>query len=184
MPTAPARSSRRKRAVRPTARIRLRAPRPGDLGWVVDRHGALYAAEYGYDDRFEALVARVVAEYVEERDPNRDRCWIADVDGARAGSVFLVHLERRVAKLRLLLVEPWARGLGVGRRLVAACSRFARRAGYDAIELWTQEELSAARHIYVAAGYRLVSKKPHRMFGPPAVAEVWRLELRPQRRAR
>lgn len=177
----------RRRRPSPTPRsrrpsIRLRAPRPGDLGWVVERHGALYAEEYGYDNRFEALVARIAADFVEQRDAKRHRCWIAEVNGVRAGSVFLVRLKGRVAKLRLLLVEPWARGAGVGRRLVRQCTTFARRAGYTAIELWTQAELVAARRLYAAEGYRVVSKKTHRSFGPSAVAEVWRLELPTQRR--
>lgn len=156
---------------------------------MVQRHGALYAEEYGYDDRFEALVAKVVAEFVEQRDPARERCWIAELDGRPVGSVFLVRLRGgvrarggRVAKLRLLLVDPAARGAGVGRRLVHACTRFAQRAGYTAIELWTQAELTSARRIYEAEGYRLVSTTRHRMFGPPCVAETWRMELpRPRR---
>lgn len=157
--------------------IRLRSPRPGDLGWVVERHGALYAAEYGYDDRFEGLVARIVADYVANRRPSRERCWIAEVDGARAGCVFLVRASARVAKLRLLLVEPWARGLGLGRRLVHACTAFARKANYRSITLWTQSELTSARKLYVAEGYKLAGTKRHAMFGKPCTAETWELEL-------
>jgi DNA-binding MarR family transcriptional regulator len=160
--------------------VRLRTPNPGDLGWVVERHGALYAAEYGYDARFEGFVARIVADYVTNLRPARERCWIAEVDGARAGSVFLVRspgAAGRVAMLRLLLVEPWARGLQLGRRLVRACTDFARKAHYRQITLWTQSELAAARKLYVAEGYRLAGTKRHADFGKLCVAETWELRL-------
>lgn len=159
------------------AAFTLRQPLPGDLGWVVERHGVLYAKEYGYDHRFEGLVGTIVGDFAKHIDPARERCWIAVRDGERVGSVFLVKKTKTVAKLRLLLVEPSARGIGLGRALVHACTEFAREAGYAAIELWTQEELTAARAIYVKAGYELVSKRAHAMFGSPAVAETWRLRL-------
>ncbi|HET7584729.1 MAG TPA: bifunctional helix-turn-helix transcriptional regulator/GNAT family N-acetyltransferase [Gemmatimonadaceae bacterium] len=167
-------------AGRPVARssARLRPPRSGELGWMVHRHGALYAAEYGYDERFEALVARIVVEFVERQDVRRERCWIADCDGAVAGSVMLVRLSELVAKLRLLYVEPWARGQGIGERLVSACVRFARQAGYRKIVLWTQSELLAARRLYAKAGFVCVNAEPHQSFSrDDLVAETWELEL-------
>jgi DNA-binding MarR family transcriptional regulator/GNAT superfamily N-acetyltransferase len=159
------------------ARFTLRPHRAGDMGWIVHRHGALYQAEYGYDERFEALVARVVADFIEQLDPSRERCWIAERNGEIAGSVFVVAKSKHVAKLRLLLVEPSARGLGIGRRLVDEVVQFARQAGYKKVVLWTQSELTAARRIYAAAGFRRVREESHRSFGTPAVAEVWELKL-------
>jgi DNA-binding MarR family transcriptional regulator/N-acetylglutamate synthase-like GNAT family acetyltransferase len=166
-------------AGRPTARrpYVLREPRPGDLGWVVERHGALYAAEYGWGVRFEALVAEIAARFARHQGRARERCWIAVRDGARVGCVFLVKKTPSVAQLRLLLVEPSARGLGLGRRLVDECSRFARRAGYRKIVLWTNSVLHAARRIYQAAGYRMVKKERHVDLGTDPAFEVWELRL-------
>jgi DNA-binding MarR family transcriptional regulator/GNAT superfamily N-acetyltransferase len=157
--------------------IRLRDPEPGDLGWVVERHGAVYASEYGYDNRFEGLVAAIVRDFAASRHASRERCWIVDVDRARAGSVFLVRRTQKTAQLRLLLVEPWARGLRLGHRLVRACTEFAREKRYREITLWTQSELANARRLYVGEGYRLAGTKRHRMFGKPTVAETWTLKL-------
>jgi len=155
----------------------LRQPLPGDIGWMVERHGALYAAEYGFDARFEALVAHVAADYLNRNDPVRERCWIAQQDGVRLGSVFVMRKSDEIAKLRLLIVEPAARGLGIGKHLVAECIGFARAAGYREIVLWTNDVLAAARGIYRAAGFRLIASAPHSDFGPPMVGEDWQLML-------
>jgi len=155
----------------------LRPHRPGDMGWVIGRHGALYAQEYGFDDTFEALVATIAARFIERFDAKRERCWIAELDGAPVGSVFLVKASATVAQLRLLLVEPTARGLGIGVRLVDECVRFARSAGYRKITLWTNSVLVAARQIYADAGFRMVARDTHRSFGQKLVGETWDLTL-------
>jgi DNA-binding MarR family transcriptional regulator/GNAT superfamily N-acetyltransferase len=160
---------------RPAAYV-LRPLVPGDFGWVIHRHGALYAAEYGWDATFEALVARVVADYVDGRDA-RGNAWIAEVDGEPAGCVFCVAKSERVAQLRLLLVEPSARGMGIGARLVEECIRFARRVGYEEMVLWTNDVLAAARRIYQRAGFELVEEGPHHAFGHDLVEQTWRLKL-------
>ncbi len=158
--------------------ISLRGHRPGDMGWVTQRHGALYFEEYGWDERFEALVAGVVRDFIQDFDPRRERCWIAEMDGEPVGSVFLVKNNKYEAKLRLLLIEPKARGRGLGKRLVRECIDFARAKGYRKLVLWTQSNLAAARHIYKAAGFKRVKTEVHRTFGPRVTGEYWELALR------
>jgi DNA-binding MarR family transcriptional regulator/GNAT superfamily N-acetyltransferase len=155
----------------------LRPQQPGDMGWVVSRQSLLYVQEYGWDEQYEALAARIVANFIEKFDARRERCWIAERRGETVGAVFLVKHSKRIAKLRLLHVEASARGLGIGKRLVDECVRFARRAGYQKITLWTQSILIAARHIYKQAGFRCVAKKRHHAFGHDLVAETWELKL-------
>jgi DNA-binding MarR family transcriptional regulator/GNAT superfamily N-acetyltransferase len=155
----------------------LREPGPGDMGWVVQSHGSLYASEYGFDSSFEGLVAEIAAKFLASFDASRERCWIADVDGAQVGSVFLVRHTDNIAKLRLLLVDPAGRGQGLGQRLVAECIAFARQCGYRKITLWTQSILVAARKIYQDAGFVLVATEPHRSFGQSLIGETWELKL-------
>ncbi len=161
----------------PRASATLREPRPGDMGWVVQSHGERYAGEYGFDSSFEALVAEIAAQFLRSFDASRERCWIAELDGAPVGSVFLVRHDDEVAKLRLLLVEPAGRGLGLGKRLVGECIGFARACGYRKITLWTQSILTAARKIYQDAGFVLVASEPHRSFGQNLIGETWEMRL-------
>jgi len=155
----------------------LRPHRPGDMGWIVHRHGALYAQEFGWNESFEALVAEIAARFIEKYDAKRERCWLAEQEGEILGSVLLVKQSPTIAKLRLLLVEPEARGLGVGARLVDECIRFARLAGYRKVTLWTQSILVPARRIYERAGFRRMREEPHRSFGHDLVGEHWELKL-------
>jgi DNA-binding MarR family transcriptional regulator/ribosomal protein S18 acetylase RimI-like enzyme len=157
--------------------FKLREHRAGDMGWIVSRQSALYAEEYGWTTEYEALAAEIVAQFLKTYDPGRERCWVAERDAAPVGAVMIVRQSDAVAKLRLLHVEGAARGLGIGRRLVDECVRFARAAGYEKITLWTQSNLLAARHLYEAAGFTCVSKEPHHSFGKDLVGETWELVL-------
>jgi ribosomal protein S18 acetylase RimI-like enzyme len=155
----------------------LRPHQPGDMGWIVHRQAILYAEEYGWDETYEALAAEIVAQFIKNYDPKRERCWIAERDGARVGAVFVAKASDEVAKLRLLHVESEARGLGIGKRLVEECVRFSRQAGYQKITLWTQSILDAARHIYKQAGFRVMREEQHHSFGKDLTAETWELDL-------
>jgi DNA-binding MarR family transcriptional regulator/GNAT superfamily N-acetyltransferase len=169
------------RLVRPSpveSDISLRDLEPGDMGWVIGRHGAIYWDEFGWDSDFEALVAGIVANYHSNLRPGRERAWIAEVDGARAGCVFCCERDIDTAQLRILLVEPWARGLGLGTRLVDECVTFARDAGYAKMMLWTNSVLVAARHIYEAVGFKLVEEEQHHSFGHDLIGQNWELEFR------
>jgi GNAT superfamily N-acetyltransferase len=164
-------------APEPTEPYVLRPPRAGDLGWVVQIHGELYEREFGWDVRFEGLIADVIGGYVRGYDPARERCWIAERNGENVGSVFVMRGTDEVAKLRLLIVDPGARGLGIGARLVDECIRFSREAGYRTLSLWTNSVLLSARRIYEAKGFRLMHTEVHNSFGPDLTAETWELEL-------
>jgi len=157
--------------------IVLRPHEPGDMGWVTSAHGAIYAQEYGWDITFEALVGKITAEFIENFDPKRERCWIAELDGERVGSVFVVAKSDKIAKLRLLILDKRARGLGLGRRLVEECLRFAKNAGYSSMTLWTQSILTAAREIYRQAGFRMTAAEPNHSFGVDLISETWDIDL-------
>jgi len=155
----------------------LREPKPGDFGWIVARHAEVYAQEYGWAEPFEGLCAQIVADFANNNDPNRERCWIAELNGENVGTVMLVKDSEEVARLRLLLVDPKARGLGLGQQLTDECIRFARAAGYKKMTLWTHSILTAARHVYEKAGFTLTSSEPRHTWGKDVVAEFWDLDL-------
>jgi DNA-binding MarR family transcriptional regulator/GNAT superfamily N-acetyltransferase len=168
----------------PASAYLLRPPRAGDFGWIIHRQGVLYAEEYGWNEEFEGAVAEIAGEFIRKLDPKRERCWIAERDGEVVGSIFLVRKTGTVARLRLLYVEPSARGLGIGRRLVEECIRFARVVGYRKMTLWTQRNLVAAREIYRKAGCRLLKEEPRHHFGHDLVGETWELDLGPRTKSR
>jgi GNAT superfamily N-acetyltransferase len=147
------------------------------MGWVTHRHGVLYAQEYGWNEQFEALVAQIVADFIRQYQPERERCWIAEMNGEIVGSVFLVQISEEIAKLRLLLVEPKARGMGLGSRLVEECIRFAKRKGYKKIQLWTNSVLVEARHVYEKKGLQLIGEEPHHSYGHDLVGETWEIGI-------
>ena len=157
--------------------VKLRTHRPGDMGWIVQQHGALYAREFGWDISFEGLCAEIAAQFLKDFDPARERCWIAEIDGQQVGSVFLVKHSDEIAKIRLLLIDPAGRGLGIGKRLVDECIAFARACGYRKITLWTQSMLLAARGIYQKAGFVHTATEPHRSFGQDLIGETWERDL-------
>ena len=159
-------------------KITLRAHRPGDIGWVIERHGVIYTEEYGWNMRFEALVGEIASKFLNHNDPRRERCWIAELNGSRVGCVFLVERSKTIAQLRLLLVEPSARGLGIGQRLVAECIEFAKKAGYSRMRLWTNDILISARKIYQAAGFYLIEEEKHSSWGKPLTSQTWEMRLR------
>ncbi len=161
----------------PTRAYILRAPKPGDFGWIVARHAALYAQDYRWTGPFEGLCAQIVADYVNKHDPRRERCWIAELDGENAGSIMLVKDSEDVARIRMLLVEPTARGLGIGVRLVEECVSFARQAHYRKVTLWTHSVLTTARNIYERAGFKLVASQQHNSWGKKVIGETWELTL-------
>ena len=155
----------------------LRGPKAGDFGWIVTRHAQIYADEYGWTDPFEGLCAQIVADFVNKYDPKSDRCWIAEINGENVGSVMLVKAKEGIARIRLLIVDPKARGLGLGARLTDECIRFARKAGYKKITLWTHSILTAARHVYEKAGFKLMRSEKHKSWGKPVVSEHWDMVL-------
>ena len=155
----------------------IRSHRPGDIGWVVKAHGEIYEVEHDFNENFEALVARIAADFINDYDPECEHCWIAELDGENVGCIFLVKDTDETAKLRLLLLTPKARGLGLGKKLVDECLNFAKRAGYSRVELWTNGALHTARHIYQKAGFKMISEDEHTDFGPPQIGQYWRLEF-------
>lgn len=157
--------------------MNIRSLQPGDLGWIIHRHGVLYSKEYGWNEQFEALVAGIASDFVKNYNPSKEKCWIAEKDGEIIGSVFLVQGSESVAKLRLLLVEPTARGLGLGTRLVSECIQFARSCGYEKITLWTNSVLISARHIYDKLGFIRIEEEEHHNFGHSLISETWELQL-------
>ena len=160
-----------------TRTIVLRDPKPGDMGWVVQQHGEIYAREYGWNSEFEALVANIVSKYLEKVQPESRKCWIAELDGEQVGAVFVVRKTASVAQLRMLILTPQARGLGLGGRLVDECIQFARSKGYKKMQLWTNSCLDAARALYAKRGFRLVRSEPYNGFGHDLVGETWELRL-------